>query len=99
MIDGKPVNLVPSLLGVQHDNPEGRDSLALFISNNADALCCLCYAPGATCADNTIGIADLKYMFLLDEDREAVKAEAGNAPGKTKIFCNSGGVLLTHTSW
>lgn len=81
MIGGVAVNVVPSLLGVQHDNPEGRDQIGLMVSNHADQTCQLCYAPSATCADNTLDTAALKHLCLFTQAREEARAANGNKPG------------------
>lgn len=74
-ISGKRYLLVPALLSVMHDNPEGRDLLCLWNSNMAKQICALCYAPRSTCAKYPpTKEAAKKHMALLDIIRQDVIA-------------------------
>lgn len=56
-------HVVPVILSYMHDNPEGRDVLALWTNNRTDQLCCLCRTPAADLHDwqSTLN-SEAKYM-------------------------------------
>lgn len=89
-IQGQYLNLVPALLGYQHDNPEGRDVLCLWSSNTTDQTCCLCYCSSKVSGDIPLASAPhrLKHMCISDSAREEILALLGALTGDptTSVF-------------
>lgn len=82
--DGRVRHVVPALLSYLHDNPEGRDVLAVWTNNQAVQRCVLCSTPADDSADwvKTCA-ADRKFMAMLDALRKEVcdmALEDGHGP-------------------